>query len=89
MADIPVLGGWISSVFSNSVIADGRKTQREFAQSKRICHLNDDEARRVYYALVALATKHDLSLQTKIGIENVVKRFLDGCDWYYISVTVR
>lgn len=69
----------------DSVIEDGRKAQREFAQSKRICHFNDEEARRVYYALVALATKHDLSLQTKIGIENIVKRFLDGCDWYYIS----
>lgn len=71
----------------DSVIADGRKAQREFALSTRSGNFNDNEAGRVYHALVALATKDNISLQTESGIENVVKRFLDGCDWSKMSET--
>lgn len=34
---------------------------------------------------MALATKDNISLQTRSGIENIVKRFLDGCDWFGMS----
>lgn len=71
----------------DSVIADGRKAQREFALSIRSGSFNDNEAGRVYYALVALATKDKISLQAESGIKNVVKRFLDGCDWSKMSET--
>ena len=71
----------------DSVIADGRKAQREFALSTRSGSFNDNEAGRVYYALVALATKDKISLQAESGIKNVVKRFLDGCDWSKMSET--
>lgn len=33
------------------------------------------------------STKHNQSLQTRSGIENVVKRFLDGCDWSGMTET--
>lgn len=71
----------------DSVIADGRKALREFALSTRSGNFNDNEAGRVYYALVALATKDNISLQTESGIRNVVRRFLDGCDWSRMTET--
>ncbi len=71
----------------DSVIADGRKAQREFALSTRSGSFNDNEAGRVYYALVALATKANISLQTESGIKNAVKRFLDSCDWSGMTET--
>lgn len=71
----------------DSVIENGRKAQREFALSTRSYDFNENEAGRVYHALVALATKDNISLQTESGIENVVKRFLDGCDWSKMSET--
>lgn len=71
----------------DNVIANGRNAQREFALSTRCCNFNNNEAKRVYYALVALAAKNNISLQTESGIKNVVKHFLDDCNWYGMTDT--
>ncbi len=62
-----------------------RKAQREFALSDRCCYFNRQEALSVYYAIVALAQKIEISLDSNSGIKSVTTQFLDGCDWSGMS----
>lgn len=71
----------------NRFVNEGCQAQREFALSPRSCHFNENEARRVYYAIIAIAIRDHLSLQSKSSIENVTARFLDCCNWSGMSDT--
>ena len=66
-------------------ISEGRKVQREFALSDRCCDFNRQEALSVYYAIVALAQKLEISLDSNSGIKSATTQFLDGCDWSGMS----
>ena len=59
--------------------------QREFALSDRCCDFNRQEALSVYYAIVALAQKLEISLDSNSGIKSATTQFLDGCDWSGMS----
>ena len=66
-------------------ISEGRKAQREFALSDRCGDFNRQEALSVYYAIVALAQKLEISLDSNSGIKSATTQFLDGCDWSGMS----
>lgn len=55
--------------------------KREFALSDRCCDFNRQEALSVYYAIVALAQKQEISLDSNSGIKSATTQFLDGCNW--------
>ena len=65
----------------NRFIAEGRQTQREFALSTRNYNFNNNEILRIYYAIIALAKRDNISLTDKVGITKATNSFLDGCDW--------
>lgn len=58
----------------NRFIAEGRATLRAFALSNRT-NFNDKEATSIYYGIMAVARKMELSLGTKKGITSAV----NGC----------
>ena len=64
----------------NRFIAEGRVALRAFALSNRT-NFNDKEAASIYYGIMAVAHKMDLSLGTKEGIILAVNNFLDGMSW--------
>ena len=66
-------------------ISEGHKAQREFALSDRCCDFNRQEALSVYYAIVALAQKLGISLDSNSGIKSVTTLFLDKCNWSGMS----
>ena len=65
----------------NRFIAEGRQAQREFALSTRNYNFNNNEILRIYYAIIALAKRDNISLTDKVGITKATNSFLDGCDW--------
>ncbi len=64
----------------NRFIAEGRTALRAFALSNR-ANFNDKEAASIYYGIMAVAHKMDLSLGTKECIILAVNNFLDGMSW--------
>ena len=64
----------------NRFIAEGRATLRAFALSNRT-NFNDKEAASIYYGIMAVAHKMELSLGTKEGITSAVNNFLTGMSW--------
>ena len=64
----------------NRFIAEGRATLRAFAFSNRT-NFNDKEATSIYYGIMAVAHKMELSLGTKEGISSAVNNFLSGMSW--------
>ena len=64
----------------NRFIAEGRATLRAFALSNRT-YYNDKEAAYIYYGIMAVAHKMELSLGTKEGITSAVNNFLSGMSW--------
>lgn len=66
-------------------ISEGHKAQRVFALSDRCGDFNSQEALSVYYAIVALAQKLEISLDCNSGIKSVTTQFLDGFNWSGMS----
>ena len=64
----------------NRFIAEGRSALRAFALSNRT-NFNDKEAASIYYGIMAVAHKMELSLGTKEGISSAVNIFLSGVSW--------
>ena len=64
----------------NRFIAEGRAALRAFALSNRT-NFNDKEAASIYYGIMAVAHKMELSLGTKEGITSAVNNFLSGMSW--------
>ena len=64
----------------NRFIAEGRATLRAFALSNRT-NFNDKEAASIYYGIMAVAHKMELSLGTKEGFTSAVNNFLSGMSW--------
>ena len=64
----------------NRFIAEGRATLRAFALSNRT-NFNDKEAASIYYGIMAVAHKMELSLGAKEGVTSAVNNFLSGVSW--------
>ena len=64
----------------NRFIAEGRATLRAFALSNRT-NFNDKEAASIYYGIMAVAHKMELSLGAKDGISSAVNNFFSGMSW--------
>ena len=64
----------------NRFIAEGRAALRAFALSNRT-NFNDKGAASIYYDIMAVAHKMELSLGTKEGITSAVNNFLSGMSW--------
>lgn len=64
----------------NHFVAEGRASIRAFALSNRT-NFNDKEAASIYYGIMAVAHKMELSLGTKEGISSAVNNFLSGMSW--------
>ena len=64
----------------NRFIAEGRAALRAFALSNKT-NFNDKEAASIYYGIMAVAHKMELSLGTKEGITSAVNNFLSGMSW--------
>ena len=71
----------------NRFITEGRQAQREFALSTRSWDFNNSESLRIYYAIIALAKRDNISLTDKSGTAKATNSFLDGCDWSGMSST--
>jgi len=64
----------------NRFIAEGQGALSAFALSTRT-NFNDKEAASIYYGIMAVAHKMELSLGTKEGINSAVNNFLSGMSW--------
>ena len=64
----------------NRFITEGRAALSAFALSNRT-NFNDKEAASIYYGIMAVAHKMELSLGTKDGISSAVNNFLSGMSW--------
>ena len=64
----------------NRFIAEGRAALRAFALTTRT-NFNDKEATSIYYGIMAVAHKMELSLGTKEGITTAVNNFLSSVSW--------
>ena len=69
----------------NKFISEGQDAQRTFALTNRCYNFNEKELPRVYYAIVALAVRDKINLNSESGIKKVTKSFLDNCDWTQLS----
>lgn len=68
----------------NRFIAEGRAALRAFALTTRTNFI-DKEATSIYYGIMAVAHKMELSLGTKESITSAVNNFLSGVSWYDCS----
>lgn len=64
----------------NRFITEGRAALSAFALSNRT-NFNDKEAASIYYGIMAVAHKMELSLGAKEGITSAVNKFLEGVSW--------
>jgi len=64
----------------NRFITEGRAALSAFALSTRT-NFNDKEAASIYYGIMAVAHKMELSLGAKEGITSAVNKFLEGVSW--------
>ena len=64
----------------NRFIAEGQTALRAFALSIRT-NFNDKEAASIYYGIMAVAHKMELSLGAKEGITSAVNNFLGSMSW--------
>ena len=68
----------------NRFIAEGRAALGTFALTTRT-NFNDKEAASIYYGIMAVAHKMELSLGTKESITSAVNNFLSGVSWHDCS----
>lgn len=61
-------------------ISEGHEQLKAFSQSGRI-DFNEQEAKAIYYGIMATATKCNVALRTPQGTESAVDRFLASMEW--------
>lgn len=64
----------------NRFIDEGHGSLSKFSQTERIS-FNNEEARAIYYGIMATAVKHGLPLNNSNGIVSFVDKFLSGMRW--------
>ena len=64
----------------DSLVANGKDSLRSFALTDRI-DFNEQEAKSIYYGIMAIAQKFDFDLCTKKGVSSAVCKFLDTLSW--------
>ena len=64
----------------DSLVANGKDSLRSFALTERI-DFNEQEAKSIYYGIMAIAQKFDFDLCTKKGVSSAVCKFLDALSW--------
>ena len=64
----------------DSLVANGKDSLRSFALTDRI-DFNEQEAKSIYYGIMAIAQKFDFDLCTKKGVSSAVRKFLEGISW--------
>ena len=64
----------------DSLVANGKDSLRSFALTDRI-DFNEQEAKSIYYGIMAIAQKFDFDLCTKKGVSSAVCKFLDALSW--------
>ena len=61
----------------DSLVANDIDNLRSFALTDRI-DFNEQEAKSIYYGIMAIAQKFDFDLCTKKGVSSAVCKFLDA-----------
>lgn len=61
-------------------ISEGLEQLKAFSQSSRI-DFDEKEAKAIYYAIMAIATKSNIALRSPQGAKFAVERFLASMDW--------
>ena len=61
-------------------ISEGHEQLKAFSQSSRI-DFDEKEAKAIYYAIMATATKSNIALRSPQGAKFAVERFLASMDW--------
>ena len=64
----------------NSIVSNGKDSLRSFALTDRI-DFNEQEAKAIYYGIMAIAQKFGFDLCTKKGGSSAVSKFLEGPSW--------
>lgn len=64
----------------DSLVTNGKNSLRSFALTDRI-DFNEQEAKSIYYSIMAIAQKFDFDLCTKNGVSSAVSKFLEGISW--------
>ena len=64
----------------DSIVTNGKDSLRSFALTDRI-DFNEQEAKSIYYGIMAIAQKFDFDLCTKKGVSSAVCKFLDALSW--------
>ena len=61
-------------------IHEGHEALHSFAKTDRI-NFNENESASIYYGIMAYASKHDIGLDSKGGIETATTKFLSDMSW--------
>lgn len=64
----------------DSLVANGKDSLRSFALTDRI-DFNEQEAKSIYYGIMAIAQKFGFDLCTKNGVSSAVSKFLESISW--------
>lgn len=64
----------------DSLVANGKDSLRSFALTDRI-DFNEQEAKSIYYGIMAIAQKFGFDLCTKNGVSSAVRKLLEGLSW--------
>ena len=64
----------------DSLVANGKDSLRSFALTDRI-DFTEQEAKSIYYGIMAIAQKFGFDLCTKKGISSSVNKFLESISW--------
>ena len=64
----------------DSIVTNGKDSLRSFALTDRI-DFNEQEAKSIYYGIMAIAQKFGFDLCTKNGVSSAVRKLLKGLSW--------
>lgn len=64
----------------DSIVTNGKDSLRSFALTERI-DFNEQEAKSIYYGIMAIAQKFGFDLCTKNGVSSAVRKLLEGLSW--------
>lgn len=64
----------------DSIITNGKDSLRSFALTDRI-DFNEQEAKSIYYGIMAIAQKFGFDLCTKKDVSSAVRKLLEGLSW--------
>lgn len=64
----------------NSIVTNGKDSLRSFALTDRI-DFNEQEAKSIYYGIMAIAQKFGFDLCTKKGVSSALRKLIEGLSW--------